>query len=309
MKKLRIVFMGTPDFSAEVLSALAARHDVAAVITGPDKPVGRGHKLKPSPLKVRAEELSIPVLQFQKVSRDGVDAVAALSPDLGVTAAFGQILSEKFLSLFPYGVINVHASLLPKYRGASPIQWAVLNGDEETGVTIMRTVKEVDAGDILLQRRVKIGARETAGELFDRLAALGGEALCEAVELIEAGRAEYVPQDAAAATHCGMIMKEDGRMSFTRTAKQLDCFVRGMTPWPSARVTLAGSTFKVLAVEPAPGHGLPGEVLCASAKNGLVVACADGAVRLATIQPEGKAPMSDTAYLAGHTVPEGAVVE
>ena len=191
MSRLKIVFMGTPDFSAEVLSALAAEHDVAAVVTGPDKPVGRGYTLTPSPLKVRAMELGIPVLQFEKVSRDGLEAVAALKPDLGVTAAFGQILSDGFLALFPEGVINVHASLLPKYRGASPIQWAVLNGDKETGVTIMRTVKEVDAGDILLQKRTPIGEKETAGTLFDRLAVLGGEALCEAVRLIESGEEHF----------------------------------------------------------------------------------------------------------------------
>ncbi len=305
MTEPKIVFMGTPDFSAKVLSALAAAHPVAAVVTGTDKPVGRGYALRPSPLKVEAERLGIPVLQFDKVSREGLDAVAALSPDLGVTAAFGQILSEKFLSLFPLGVINVHASLLPKYRGASPIQWAVLDGEKETGVTVMRTVKEVDAGDILLQKRTEIGADETAGELFERLAVLGGEALVEAVDLIAAGRAVYTPQDAREATHCGMIAKEDGKIDFGRTARELDCFVRGMTPWPSAWMTVAGKRVKVFSAKPAEGSGEPGTVISASAKTGLVVACGDGAVRLGVLQPEGKPRMSDTAWLAGHSVNAG----
>lgn len=308
MKSLRIVFMGTPDFSAEVLTRLAERHDVVAVVTGPDKPAGRGYALKPSPLKVRATELGIPVLQYEKVSRDGIDEIASLHPDLGVTAAFGQILSEKFLSVFPLGVLNVHASLLPRYRGASPIQWAILNGDKETGVTIMRTVKEVDAGDILLAKRVAIGERETAGELFDRLAALGGEAICEAVDSLCDGTAVFTPQNAAEATHCGMITKADGQMDFSRTAHALDCFVRGMTPWPSAWFVLDGKRVKVFDVERAEGSGKPGEVLTASPADGLVVACKDGAVRLKELQPEGKPRMSDTAYLAGHRTQKGVLL-
>lgn len=308
MNSPRIIFMGTPDFSAEVLTRLAEKHNVVAVVTRPDKPVGRGYELKPSPLKIRATELGIPVLQFEKVSRDGLKEIEALSPDLGVTAAFGQILSEKFISLFPLGVLNVHASLLPKYRGASPIQWSILNGDKETGVTIMRTVKEVDAGDILLQKRTAIGDRETAGVLFDRLAALGGEAICEAVDKLGDGTAVFTPQNAAEATHCGMITKSDGKIDFDRTAKELDCFVRGMTPWPSAWFELAGKRVKVFDVERAEGSGKPGEVIAASPAEGLLVACKDGAVRLSLIQPEGKSRMSDTAYLMGHRIEKGSVL-
>ncbi len=308
MSKLRLIFMGTPDFSAVVLEKLASRHSVLAVVTGKDKPVGRGYELRPSPLKVKAEELGIPVLQFDKVSSEGYDAIAALRPDLGVTAAFGQILSERFLSLFPLGVINVHASLLPRYRGASPIQWAVLNGDSETGVTIMRTVKEVDAGDILLQVRTPIGERETAGELFDRLAVLGGEALSEAVEMIEEGRAVYTPQDPALATHCGMITKGEGRIDLSRTARELDCFVRGMTPWPSAWCESEGKRIKVLELSPAEGRGEAGRVLSASPATGLIVACGDGAVRFSVIQPEGRPRMSDTAFLAGHRIAQGTLI-
>lgn len=309
MSDMRIVFLGTPDFSAEVLKTLAARHNVVAAVTGPDKPVGRGYELKPSPLKECALALGIPVLQFEKVSRDGIDQIAALGADLAVTAAFGQILSEKFLSVFPCGVINVHASLLPLYRGASPIQWSILNGDEYTGITIMKTVKEVDAGDILLQKRVKIGEKETAGELFDRLAVLGGEAVCEAVDLISSGKAEFTPQDSAKATHCGMITKADGKMDFSRTACELDCFVRGMTPWPSAYFAINGKRIKVFDVEPSSFRGAEGTVLAADKENGLVIGCKDGSVRVSILQPEGKKRMNDTDFLLGNKITVGAVTE
>ena len=309
MSDMRIVFLGTPDFSAEVLKTLAARHNVVAAVTGPDKPVGRGYELKPSPLKVCALALGIPVLQFEKVSRDGIEQIAALGADLAVTAAFGQILSEKFLSVFPCGVINVHASLLPLYRGASPIQWSILNGDEYTGITIMKTVKEVDAGDILLQKRVKIGEKETAGELFDRLAVLGGEAVCEAVDLISSGKAEFTPQDSAKATHCGMITKADGKMDFSRTARELDCFVRGMTPWPSAYFAIDGKRIKVFDVESSTFRGAEGTVLAADKENGLVIGCKDGSVRVRILQPEGKKRMNDTDFLLGNKITVGAVTE
>lgn len=305
---MKIVFMGTPDFSAKVFEKLNAVYPVAAVVTNPDRPAGRGNALRPSPLKLAAKELGIPVFQYEKVSREGIADIEALAPDLVVTAAFGQILSEKFLSIPKLGVLNVHASLLPKYRGASPIQWAVLNGDEYTGVTVMRTVREVDAGDILLAKRVKIGEKETAGELFDRLAELGGDAIVEAVSLIESGRATFTPQNAADATHCGMISKADGLMDFARTARQLDCFVRGMTPWPSAYTRLHGKTLKIFALQPlsvaVDGHEV-GEVVAANAEDGLCVCAGDGAVRLNEIQLEGSRRMRDVEFLRGHAVSVG----
>lgn len=309
---MKVLFLGTPDFSAVVLRAVARKFDVLAAVTNPDRPSGRGYTLRPSPLKECATALGIPVLQYEKVSREGIDDIAALGADIAVTAAFGQILSERFLSLFPLGVLNVHASLLPRYRGASPIQWAILNGDEYAGVSIMRTVREVDAGDVLLQKKVRTGERETAGELFDRLAVLGGEAICEALSLVESGRAVYTPQNPAEATFCHMITKADGRMDFSRTAQQLDCFVRGMTPWPSAFTEIGGKRIKVLEAEAVAAHPSDrpcGEVLCADPAVGLTVACKDGAVRLKRIQPEGKAAMSDSDYLRGNRVSAGTVLK
>lgn len=304
---MKIVFMGTPDFSAVVLEKLNSVYPVSAVVTGLDKPVGRGYQLKPSPLKVKAEELGIPVLQYEKVSREGIDDIRAIEPDVIVTAAFGQILSESFLAIPKFAVLNVHASLLPKYRGSSPIQWSILNGDEYTGITIMKTVKAVDAGDMLLQKKTKIGEKETAGELFDRLAILGGEAIVEALKLIENGDAHFVKQNESEATHCSMIQKEDGRLSFDKSAKEIDCFVRGMTPWPSAYTELLGKKLKVFAVEKvddSKDHEV-GTVVFADTKNGLIVQAKDGLLRICDLQLEGSKRMRDIDFLRGRKIDIG----
>ncbi len=311
---MKIVFMGTPDFSAIVLEKLNSVYPVSAVVTGLDKPVGRGYQLKPSPLKVKAQELAIDVLQYEKVSREGIEDMQNLNPDVVVTAAFGQILSEKFLSIPKFGVLNVHASLLPKYRGSSPIQWSIINGDEESGITIMRTVKAVDAGDILLKKATPIGKKETAGELFDRLAVLGGEAIVEAIRLLDSGKATFTPQDESLATHCSMISKDDGNIDFAKTARQIDCFVRGMTPWPSAYTHVFGKTLKVFDVEKVDFSGdisqyESGQVVGANSKEGLFVKVADGVIRLCEIQLEGSKRMSDTAFLLGRNVEVGTKFE
>jgi len=304
---MKIVFMGTPDFSAVVLEKLNSVYPVSAVVTGLDKPVGRGYQLKPSPLKVKAEELGIPVLQYEKVSREGIDDIRAIEPDVIVTAAFGQILSEAFLAIPKFAVLNVHASLLPKYRGSSPIQWSILNGDEYTGITIMKTVKAVDAGDMLLQKKTRIGEKETAGELFDRLAILGGEAIVEALKLVENGDAHFVKQNESEVTHCSMIQKEDGRLSFDKSAKEIDCFVRGMTPWPSAYTELLGKKLKVFAVEKvddSKDHEV-GAVVFADTKNGLIVQAKDGLLRICDLQLEGSKRMSDIDFLRGRKIDIG----
>ena len=331
---MKIVFMGTPDFSATVLEKLNSVYPVSAVVTAPDKPIGRGYKLQPSALKVKAEELNIPVLQYTKVSKEGLDDIKRLSPDVVITAAFGQILSEEFLSIPKHGVFNVHASLLPKYRGSSPIQHAILNGEKETGITIMRTVKAVDAGDMLLQKRTPIGEKETAGELFDRLATLGGDAIVEAIALIESGKAEFVKQDEALATHCSMISKADGKIDFHLTAREIDCFVRGMSPWPSAYTTYREKILKVFEIEIIDNStgNMPavfkmaaeansdyigycdilncGTVVATDAKNGLVVSVETGAyfIRLKQIQLEGSKRMSDVEFLRGRSIELGTVL-
>lgn len=315
---MKIVFMGTPDFSAVVLEKLNSVYPVSAVVTGLDKPVGRRYNLAPSPLKVKAIELGIPVLQYAKVSREGLDDIRALEPDVVVTAAFGQILSDAFLTIPKYAVLNVHASLLPKYRGSSPIQWSIINGDEKTGITIMKTVKAVDAGDVLLEKETEIGKKETAGELFDRLAILGGEAIVEAISLVESGKATFTPQDESKVTHCSMINKGEGLVDFSKSAKEIDCFVRGMTPWPSAYTHIGEKTLKIFDVEKVELSDLQksnyqfenakfGEVVLADKNHGLIVKVADGFIRLHVIQLEGSKRMEDTQFLLGRKIDVGTV--
>lgn len=315
---MKIVFMGTPDFSAVVLEKLNSVYPVSAVVTGLDKPVGRGYNLAPSPLKVKAIELGIPVLQYAKVSREGLDDIRALQPDIIVTAAFGQILSDAFLAIPKFAVLNVHASLLPKYRGSSPIQWSIINGDEKTGITIMKTVKAVDAGDVLLEKETEIGNKETAGELFDRLAILGGEAIVEAISLVECGKATFTPQDESKVTHCSMINKGDGLVDFSKSAKEIDCFVRGMTPWPSAYTHIGEKTLKIFDVEKVELSDLQksndqfenakfGEVVLADKNHGLIVKVADGFIRLHVIQLEGSKRMDDTQFLLGRKIDVGTI--
>ncbi len=316
---MKIVFMGTPDFSAIVLEKLNSVYPVCAVVTGLDKPVGRGYNLAPSPLKVKAQELGIPVLQYAKVSREGLDDIRALEPDVIVTAAFGQILSDAFLAIPKFAVLNVHASLLPKYRGSSPIQWSIINGDEKTGITIMKTVKAVDAGDVLLAKETPIGNKETAGELFDRLAILGGEAIVEAISLVESGKATFTPQDESKVTHCSMISKSDGQIDFAKTAREIDCFVRGMTPWPSAYTHIGEKTVKIFDVEKVELSDLQksndqfenakfGKVVLADKNHGLIVKVADGFIRLHVIQLEGAKRMDDTQFLLGRKIEIGTIL-
>ena len=299
---MKIVFMGTPDFSAVVFEKLNSVYPISAVVTGVDKPVGRKMVLTPCPLKVSALNQGVPVLQYEKVSREGIEDIEALKPDLVITAAFGQILSDRFLAIPKYGVINVHASLLPLHRGASPIQSSMLAGDKVTGITIMKTVKEVDAGDMLLKKEIEILPTDYADTLFDKLAILGGEAVVEAVRLIDEGKAVYTPQDHSKATHCVKISKAEGQMNFDNDGAYLKSFVHAMNPWPSAYTFVNGKQLKVidLDVVNTDSNDMPGTIIMADKKNGIVVKCKDGAVRLTRIQIEGKGKTDDISFLNGN---------
>ena len=299
---MKIVFMGTPDFSAVVFEKLNSIHPISAVVTGVDKPVGRKMVLTPCPLKVAALNAGVPVLQYEKVSREGIEDIEALAPDLVITAAFGQILSDKFLSIPKYGVINVHASLLPLHRGASPIQSSMLAGDKVTGITIMKTVKEVDAGDMLLKKEIEIAPDDYADTLFNKMAVLGGEAIVEAVRLIESGEAVFTPQDHSKATHCVKISKAEGKINFDTTAQSLRNFVHAMNPWPSAYTFVNGKQLKVIDLDIVDDTSdkMPGTVLSADRKSGIVVKCNDKAVRLKLIQLEGKGKTDDLSFLNGN---------
>lgn len=303
---MRIVFMGTPDFSVPILRALAeGGYDVAGVFTQPDKPRGRGGKVQFSPVKEYAVSRQIPVFQPLKIRKDGLDDLKALAPDLCVTAAFGQILSQEVLDVPPMGTVNVHTSLLPRHRGAAPVQWTVLQGETVTGVTTMFTDAGIDTGDVLLQRQVEIGPEETAGELTERLSLLGAELLLETLRLLEAGNCPRTKQDESRMTYDPKITKEMGEMDFRQTTAQCVNRVRAMSPWPCGYVSTSSGALKIWKARPAEGSGAPGEVLAADRKNGLVVATGDGAVELCEIQAPGSRRMDARAYLLGHSLPTG----
>lgn len=304
---MRILFMGTPPFAVASLKALCeAGYQVCGVFSQPDRPVGRHqNRFQPTPVKEYAQSRDIPVFQPEKL-RDGtaLGIVKELAPELIVVAAYGRILPDDILAYPAMGCINVHSSLLPKYRGAAPINWAILNGDQETGVTIMHMAHDLDAGDIILQARTPIGPDETAAELYDRLALLGGELAVEAVERLAAGTAQRLPQEHGKATLAPMLSKELSPMDFTSHAQALHDQVRGLLPWPCAVTELDGVRCKVLktALAVETTSKAPGSVVQAD-KNGLKLACGDGRVlELLELQPDGKKPMAATAFLLGHPI-------
>lgn len=305
---MRIVFMGTPSFAVASLEALVkAGHQVAGVFSQPDKPVGRHqNKLQPTPVKERAQAHGIPVYQPETL-RDGsaLAVLRELDPELIVAAAYGRILPDDILALPPKGCINVHSSLLPKYRGSAPINWAILNGDSETGVTIQEMVHDLDAGDVILQRATPIGADEDAAALYDRLAELGGELLTEAVAQIEAGTATRTPQDHEKATLAPMLSRALSPINWTRSAQAVHDQVRGLYPWPAASTdAISGDTIKIYRSN-LPGKTVstyPGVIVSAD-KQGIDIACGDGQVlRVLELQAPGGKRMSAAAYLAGHPI-------
>ena len=295
---MRVLFLGTPDFALPSLRAiLSSRHEVIGVITQPDKQ-GKHLVMTPPAVKVEAEKLGLPVYQFASLRKEGVDLVRALAPDVMVTAAFGQILSRELLALPKHGVFNVHGSLLPKYRGASPIQSCLLNGDSETGVTIMRTDYEVDSGDIILKKVIPILPEDNAGTLFDKIASLGAEGIVEALDLLERGEITYTPQDASQATFCKMIEKADAEIFASTAATQALNMVRAYTPWPVAFITVEGGRLKIFGAEAADKKGEKGSFYAEN--DELYLNLADAAIHLLSVQAEGKKRMSGREYLIGH---------
>jgi methionyl-tRNA formyltransferase len=309
---MRVVFMGTPDFAVPSFKALVARgYDVVGAFTQPDRPAGRGHRLVACPVKVEALAAGVPVFQFEKIRSDeGVSMLQALAPDVCVTAAFGQILSQRVLDIPKIGTVNVHASLLPAYRGPAPINWAIVRGETVTGVTTMMTDRGIDTGDILLQREVPILPDETAGALTARLAEIGAELLIETLERIEAGNCPRVPQDAEKASYFPMLKREMGLIDFTMSAAQVENHVRGFSPWPGAYALLPEGTLKIHRVRAVPysGGARPGEIIEASAKKGLLVACGEGAVEVIEMQAPNAKAMTAKAFLAGKSLPVGGVL-
>lgn len=298
--------MGTPDFAAASLRALydAPEAEVVGVFTQPDKPVGRKRVLEKPPVKLLAEERGTPVFQPSKM-RDGtaMEIIRALRPELIAVVAYGRILPDDILEYPRYGTINIHGSLLPKYRGAAPIQWAVINGEEETGVTAMYLASELDSGDMIAKKTTKIGENETSGELFERLSALGAELLCETVAAIAAGTAGREPQEHEKATFAPPLTKEMAEIDFTKPTRLVLAHIRGMDPWPIATAVLGGRKFKIYRARAA--EGLPGAepgTVIAAGKEGVTVATGDGAVAITELQAPGGKRMAASDYLRGHRI-------
>lgn len=306
---MRIVFLGTPDFGVPALSKIAERHEVVACVCQPDKIGARG-KVEYCAVKKFALARNIPLYQFEKISRDGVEALTSLAPDIMVTAAYGQILSQQVIDIAPHGIINIHGSLLPELRGAAPIQYAVLQGLKTTGITILNTVRKVDAGDIILQKSLDINLYETNGELFARMADLGAEAVIEALELIEQGRAVYTPQDEDKATFCSKITAEQEQIDWSKPAAELINLVRALNPSPVAWTLWQGKRLKIHALRPCEGSfaGIAGQVVDVTKKR-LVILCGDGqAVCVTELQAENSKRMDIVSFLNGHKLALGEVL-
>lgn len=302
---MRIVFMGTPDFAVPSLRKLSeAGHDVVLVVTQPDRPAGRGRALRSPPVKDVAMELGLPLEQHETVNTDEfVGRLQTLSPDVIVVAAFGQILREDILECPALGAINVHASLLPRFRGVAPINWVIMSGETETGVTTMFMAKKVDAGEIILTRKTPIADNETAGELYDRLADLGADLLIETLELVGSGTAPRIAQNPADVTYARKLRKSDGEMDWSGDAGRVYDHVRGTTPWPGAFTWFRGKVLRVLEAargEDSGTRGEPGEILTLDAERGIEVAVGNGSVWLTRLRPSGKGAMDAASFVRGY---------
>lgn len=312
---MRVVFMGTPDFAVGTLEALIAEgHEIRAVVTQPDKPKGRGKTLMPTPVKEVALKHEIPVLQPVKVREpEFVEQLRTMEPDVIVVAAFGQIISRDLLELPKYGCINVHASLLPAYRGAAPIQWAVINGDRESGVTIMRMNEGLDTGDMIDKVVVPLAEDETGGSLFEKLSHAGARLCVKVLEDLEAGRAVCTPQPEESTTaYAAMITKKMGEICWQRPAAEIEQLIRGLNPWPSAYTYLDNKSLKlwkatVEKAEEETENAVPGQVIRAD-KNGLCICTGDGILNVLELQLEGKKRMETAAFLRGYSIEAGSVL-
>lgn len=321
---MRIIYMGTPEFAATALSAIVKEHEVVAVVTQPDKPQGRNRKLVPTPVKVKAQEYGIPVYQPEKVRETSmVETLREYQPDAIVVAAYGQILPESILLIPPYGCINIHASLLPKYRGAAPIERAIIDGETITGVTTMYMEKGLDTGDMIDKVEVAITSEDTGASLHDKLAEAGADLILETLTKLEKHTATCTKQDDTKSCYASMLSKEMGRMDFTKSAEELERLIRGLNPWPCAYTEIDGKNVKiykanVVAMDDAYKEQAqakaeqtltfaPGEIV-EVAKKYFVIACGTGALQIKNLQPQGKKAMDTAAYLNGNPLKAGMTV-
>ncbi len=309
---MKILFMGTPDFAAATLDKLIhSRHQLIGVVTQPDKQKGRKQEVSISPVKELALAHAVPVYQPNKVREpEFMEKVRELAPEAIIVAAFGQILPKALLDIPPYGCINVHGSLLPKYRGAAPIQYSIIDGEHETGITIMYMDTGIDTGDMILQSKLPVAEDETGGSLFHKMAQLGADLLLEALDQLEAGTAARIPQDNEKASYVKMLTKEMGEMDFTKSADRLERLIRGLNPWPGAYTFLEGKTLKLWRAETEKRDvtgAVPGEVI-ELREDALVVAAGDGALVIRELQLDGKKRMTAADFLRGRKLLPGVVL-
>ena len=309
-QELRTVFLGTPDFALQTLQGLIdAGCKMVGVYTQPDRPKGRGKQLAVPPVKELAQKYDIPVYQPLKLRQsEAVAELEALAPDLIVVVAYGQILPKRVLEIPAHGCINVHASLLPKYRGAAPINKAIIDGETETGITTMYMDVGLDTGDMLVKKTLAIGPEETAGELHDRLASLGRETMEETLRQLCAGTLQREVQDDEQSTYASLMKKEDGRIDWSRSAQEIHNHVRGLDPWPGAYTTINGELLKLAETRPEAAEGLPGNVIAAD-KNGVCVACGSGSLRIQQLQLAGRKRLAAADFLRGCPLEAGAMME
>ena len=301
---LRIVFFGTPGFGIPSLNKILSEgYNLVACISQPDKKSGRGHKIKMTPVKEWAKGHGIPCYQPAKISSDeGVSLLNSLNPDLCITAAYGQILSDNVLSVPVFGIYNIHASLLPEYRGSAPINWAIIKGEKESGVTIMKTVRRLDAGDIILQKRTMIGSDETAGELYTRLSILGAEALSDALGLLVSDSIKPVKQDESSSSYFPMFAREFGKIDFNTTCSDIYNFYRGTFPYPGCYFFYKGVKIKVveLSFDRCSHNYNPGMIVKANHKDGIIISCCDGLISIDKIKYPGKGVTDSCSFTLGH---------
>lgn len=304
--------MGTPDFAVPVLEELIKNHQVVAVVSQPDKPKGRGKKLQPTPVKAVAETNNIPVYQPARIKdEEFVNILKDIDADIYVVVAYGQILSQEILDIPKYGCVNVHGSLLPKYRGAAPIQWSIINGEEKTGVTIMYMVKALDAGDMILKEEISIEPNDTYETLHDKMAPVGAKALIKALDLIEKGEEKAEKQDDSLSCYASMITRDMGQIDWTKTSEEIKNKVRGFNPVPAAFTNYDDEVLKIFNVDILNGYnnGAAGEVLDIDKKEGFVVKTGNGAVMVTEIQAKGSKRMNCADYMRGHDIIIGKILK
>ena len=305
---MKVIFMGTPDFAVGTLEALhEAGHEITLVVSQPDKPKGRGHALQPTPVKAAAEHLGLPVFQPAKV-REAADMLEQTPADVIVVAAFGQLIPSRILHMKKFGCVNVHASLLPKYRGAAPIQWAVIDGEAVSGVTTMLMDEGLDTGDMLEKAEIPLDKEETGGSLFEKLSLLGGELILSTLEKLQNGTAVRTPQGEPDTPYAKMLKKSMGQIDWSMEAEKIERLIRGLNPWPSAYTSLNGKTVKIWAAEVVPGNGtgVPGRA--AVSRDSLLVETGKDLLSIKELQLEGKKRMDTAAFLRGFQVEDGTVL-